>query len=1727
MSSSIKSQLGSISNIVKAYENYKKAPKDRLAKESYLQTRLEALEFHFKIVTDNHTKLLSEASDEILDSHEYFTTDMYSEVEETYIMYKADLKEALSRFMPSASAASEQTNKHVTTKGETQVHLPKISIPVFSGSYSEWIPFRDLFTSLIHNNESLDSVQKMHYLKGYLSGEAEQLLRYVAITASAYQESWALLNSRYNNKKYLVNCLMKRFMNQPSVANETSSAIKDMLDLVNETVNGLKNLGVPTDSWDVFIIYVVCSRLDPESRKGWEVKISTSDELPTLNELREYLTSRFRSLEFLDTKFKPKQSKVMHTMSDGNNEANVICAYCDQGGHKISNCQKFCNTDYRTRNEFVQTNGLCFNCLGRNHSVNICRSYNKCRICKHKHHSLLHPTTASGPQASGSKSHIAVEVNSTGVDEVVDKNSFDNPATPSKVSTHFSKKIASNQVLLATALVNVKTRSGQVHLLRALLDQGSQASFITESAVQLLGLRKMPTRSSISGVGSEKSTLSSKYMVETQIQSRHDPGFQVQVRAHVLSAITSLLPSDKVGRLDWLESMEIPLADPQYHTPNKIDILLGADVYGQVLTAGLMKSPRGSPIAQNTALGWILSGPTHQESDDDKQASKHCYHNVIISMHSQVDDNDMLKKFWEIESDTCDTKILSLEEQLCEEFYEKTTQRDSTGRYIVRLPFRNDDPQCKHGRSRDIALRRFHLLEQRFKKNQEFKARYSAVIQEYLDLGHMERVADDDLNNDSAYLPHHAVIREDKTTSKVRVVFDGSCKGVNGVSLNSELMIGPRLQQDLRHIVIRWRMHPICLCADIVKMYRQVIVADKDADYQRIVWRDDPDSEIRDYKLVRVTFGTASAPYLAVKTVQQLATDDGSQFPIEVVKGAKSDFYVDDLLTGCQTVEEGTRMFKEYSKLLRQGGFDLQKWVTNNKELAEIMTGKPEIQDRKVEIRTDEVVKILGLAWNKDIDAFEYTVQLPDNTGPVTKRKVISSISRLFDPLGWAAPCIIVAKVTIQKLWLAGIDWDEELPEELLNEWLSYQRNLIDITKLIIPRWVGARNNDVHMELQGFCDASNIAYAAVVYLRIIDSDGNIHINLVTAKTKVAPTMQVSIPRLELMGAVLLSRLITEVGRVLGINHANIHGWTDSTVVLAWLSSHPSRWSTFIGNRTSDILSRLESTQWSHVQSAQNPADIASRGCSPGELAENPMWIQGPSWLKDQSINYQRPKSISTNLEERHIKAHVTVDETKTFSDTSFWEKYSSLHKLVRIVAVCRRFLVYKRSHKFGSHLTKSEINDALDVCIRQSQLICDMEKLKSLCPFLDDKGIMRVGGRLQNASLDHDAKHPIILPHKSHFTNLVVDDAHKRTLHGGPTLMLNHLRTKYWIVAAKKLVKAHVHNCVKCVRHAAATKTQYMGQLPESRVTPSRPFLHSGVDFAGPINVRMSKGRGNKSYKGYICVFICMATKAIHLEAISDLTAEGFIAGFKRLVARRGHVSDVWSDNGTNFVGASRELHKLVSAENSSVAVEIQEWLSDNSVTWHFIPPHAPNFGGLWEAGVKSTKFHLRRVIGDSTLTYEELATTLAQIEACLNSRPLSILSDDHQDPTPLTPGHFLVGEPLVIVPERNYELCNIASLKRWQLTQRMVQNFWRRWSNEYLVYCMQRYKWSKVIPEPKLGDIVLIKEDNLPPARWLLGRVVAKHPGSDQLTRVVTLKCNGSLIKRPTSKLCILPIAS
>ncbi|XP_018377652.1 PREDICTED: uncharacterized protein LOC108770515 [Trachymyrmex cornetzi] len=757
------------------------------------------------------------------------------------------------------------------------------------------------------------------------------------------------------------------------------------------------------------------------------------------------------------------------------------------------------------------------------------------------------------------------------------------------------------------------------------------------------------------------------------------------------------------------------------------------------------------------------------------------------------------------------------------------------------------------------------------------------------------------------------------------------------------------------------------------------------------------------------------------------------------------------------------------------------------------------------------------------------------------------------------APIVISAKIFIQSLWLIKIDWDA--PSNLQDRWYSWKQQLQAISNLSIPRWINISSNAVSIQLHGFSDASQLAMAAGVYVRVETPDFEIRVNIVCAKTKVAPLKKLTIPRLELNAALMLSRLMTTVQTALALEDKPIFMWTDSSVVLTWVTSHPAKWKDYVRNRVSTIQDMLPSASWQFVSGKENPADCATRGLSAQDLERHRFWWSGPSWLRQKLINWPKIKSnpsASVNLEESPNQVLVTIPCTK-IAPWNLLERYSSYTKLLRITAICKR--AADRFRRLSSEsimlpLTPQELLQCRYFWIRQIQKghfhhdIKILERggslpksnpLIRLTPFIDELGLLRVGGRLQHANLNADAKHPFLLPKQSPLTRLIIADAHLQTLHGGTQITLAHTRQQYWILGPKDtsdpikiytLLSSH-SGCLVRMRHFIPTRNitgaryrqtqakQLMGQLPLSRVIPSRPFSTTGVDYAGPITIKTWRGRAAKTYKGYLAIFVCFSTSAVHIEIVTDYTTEAFIAAYKRFTARRGICTTLQSDNGTNFVGADHELRRRFQSASKELK-ELASLLADLGTEWRFIPAAAPHFGGKWEAAVKSTKYHLRRMIGDSILTYEELSTLTTQIEAILNSRPLCPLSEDVEDFSVLTPGHFILGDAPNVLPEPNLIDQPNSRLTRWQLIRQKVEHFWKRWKTE----CLQRYQAiSKWHHPSKKGSLVLIADERYPPAKWPLARIQQLHPGEDGLTRVVTLRTATSTLKRPVTKLCLLPV--
>ena len=315
-----------------------------------------------------------------------------------------------------------------------------------------------------------------------------------------------------------------------------------------------------------------------------------------------------------------------------------------------------------------------------------------------------------------------------------------------------------------------------------------------------------------------------------------------------------------------------------------------------------------------------------------------------------------------------------------------------------------------------------------------------------------------------------------------------------------------------------------------------------------------------------------------------------------------------------------------------------------------------------------------------------------------------------------------------------------------------------------------------------------------------------------------------------------------------------------------------------------------------------------------------------------------------------------------------------------------------------------------------------------------------------------------------------------------------------------------------------------LGQLPIERLTPDLVFDKVGVDYAGPFYVKYGHVRKPTVVKTYASVFVSLSVKAVHLELMLELTTEAFLACLRRFISRRGKPTLIWSDHGTNFVGAAREIKELIAFLKTQRSQDaISEFCSTQNIQWKFIPEHAPHFGGLWEAAVKSMKTHLRRVIGSVKLTFEEFTTVLAQVESCLNSRPLISLPLDDDGIGALTPGHFLIGRPLEALPDPSFSYHSLALLRRWHLCQALVRHFWQRWSSEYITSLKRYTKWHHPSRNICVGDIVILQEDNLIPSKWPLARVIKVHAGKDDFVRVVTVKTNSGTYKRPISKIALL----
>ena len=1609
---------------------------------------------------------------------------------------------------------------------------------------TRWLSFWNSFESAIHNNPALSSVDKFNYLNSLLESTAAEAIAGLALTAANYEEAVDTLKRRFGNKQLIVSKHMDALLNLPTVhSHHDLRGFRHLIDLIEMNVRGLKALGVTAESYGGLLTSIMMNKLPAEIRLiiSREFTDDNWDVERLMAMVHREIDARERSAASTGSRAPAPRSPQRRSPPTAaafvvSDSTPTGCVFCN-GGHQPQSCTVVVEANARMK--ALRGQGRCYLCLRKHHLSKDCRSPTRCCICRGRHHvSICRQRSANdtnSPRAPPSNNNV--EMNG----RVVTTNPAPVRSTGgvgTRTSTNNLSVGARTPVLLQTARLKLYNPDGDSRVffeVRAILDGGSQRTYVTSRVKDRLNLATRRVEClRVKTFGTEKAQDKCCEVVELGVHTQTGETLKMAALTvpFVCNPVTCQPTQQAMETYEHLLGLELAdSAEPEEEL--QVDVLVGSDVYWSLVTGDVRRGRKG-PVAIHTKVGWVLSGPTAPAESMTTLAitSTHVCKTDCLPIKGNLD--DQLKRFWDLES----LGIMKNEDSV----YQKFTQKISFDgqRYQVSLPWKDDHPPLPN--NQEMCRRRLIGLLKRLRQNPPLLAEYDSVIKDQLHRGVIEVVpkSSTDEADRMHYLPHHAVVRRDKATTKLRVVYDASAKTI-GPSLNECLYTGPSFGQSIFDILLRFRLHKVAIAGDIEKAFLMVSIAAGDRDSLRFLWTSDlqkESPEVTILRFTRVVFGVNCSPFLLNATIKHHIETYRDIDPL-FVADFMSSIYVDDVSFGAENEEKGYQLYIKSKTRLAEAGFNLRKFVTNSDNLRQKINDneQPVQRNHTNEVTEDDqsfakgslggqneangMPKILGVQWNvtKDelvFDMGEAMHHLTDSKP--TKRTVIGVSAKFFDPLGIVSPVTVQLKMFFQRLCEANLDWDEHLSGDLLTEWTKLHQSLQERVIITMPRWYSTSQRGT-ARLIGFCDASVKAYAAVVYLRV-DEGETPRVCFVAAKNRVAPLGGMTIPCLELLSALLLSKLIDSINSALTQTRLVLGDpvcYTDSKVALYWIKGCHQEWKQFVENRVTTIQTLVQARHWRHCPGKDNPADVPSRGMAIAELAANTLWLSGPEWIakiddstnKDADIT-EEPDECRQEKKATRNGAHamtVTQQPRSGIGRVIQCEDFSSLQRLLRVTAAVLRFIRLLRGRMSVSQSTELEdIQKARLLWQKEAQ--AQLQQTRNFQTWrnqfgltLDNNGLWRCRGRMSNSDLPTEARAPVILDRKHHFTSLVVRDAHQRVLHNGVKETLMQIRSEYWIVRGRQFVRSLIYQCVVCRRQEGGPyKMVQPPPLPDFRTRQSRPFSNTGVDFAGPLYVRAPDGP-----KVWLCLYTCCATRAVHLDLVPDMSAETFLRSFKRFTARRGTPVRMVSDNGKTFKSAAAIITRTLKDPKLRRAFE------NLRVKWAFNLEKAPWQGGIFERMVKSAKRCLRKAIGKTALSYDELLTLVTEVEAVLNSRPLSYVSTEDLE-EPLTPSHLLMGYRVLSLPDSapeddpEWNPTTKQLSRRQRHLQTTLDKFWGRWRTEYLMELREFHRNPKpnrgVCLPIKEGQVVTVYDEGHPRGLWRLGRVLEVIKSSDGRVR-------------------------
>lgn len=1616
------------------------------------------------------------------------------------------------------------------------VKVQPLKLPTFGGDPTEFECFMQVYRQNILDNPRISESGKWIHLRESLKGEPFDLIKAIPQTEKTLKVALKLLDNVYGGDDRTVTELFQRIHDLQPASEDLPS-----LRMVNATIEGyllsLEEYGHETDK-DVHLRSIVLGKYP----QNIIFQVRQARDTP-LSEIRDRMQQLVLSREGIGgdairtqqgaaaaspsahsaraasfgapssgaaaggATAQPLTSAATGARSSRASRANPPnpprCILCGDR-HWPDECMTYPTAETRKR----RCPERCIICLRMRHTGTPCHRERRCVYCDSLEHNRAF-CPVKFPENPEAQLMFSESPHSPPLERRLKKGCF------------------------LTFIARVATRLQPQPLeLRVVLDTAGSRTLITKSAAKKLRLRESTgTAAHLAGVNAlqyEGAPLASDTV--QLCTSQHG---QIEVDAFIVDKIADDVTAPDLAAFRRANPQFDHIEIPPTGEGQPIDILLGGDSLIDIvlLDRGHIVDAENQLLA--TKLGWLILSRKDAQS-------------LAINSNTVMffTDEEHIRNLYRLDTvglADLEKNDIEDEQRAIDQFYQGINFNGE--RYEVTLPWKESPPSLNidfglaHGRLRSLYKKlaaQPALLEQ-----------YNSILLQQLSDGVIEIVpataAKPHLEH---YIPHHPVVCPDKST-KVRLVYDASVRlGRSKRSLNDNIFKGIRWLNDLTQTLMRFRKFKIAVVGDIAKAFHQIGIKEKDRDALRFLWLKDitkppTDDNLQILRFCRVAFGVVASPFLLHATITYHLDTQEQSSAVAIIR---RDLYADNLVTSLPSTENPISIYDQTKQIFHGMAMNMEKWATNDP----ILRAHIPLQDQNPE----RYQSVLGLCWDTEQDTLSIKTPRPSKTKNLapTKRNVLRCTAAIFDPLGWATPIVLKAKIFLRRLWRENTQWDRELPSAAQQEWHDICLDLSRIPRIRLPRVMIPELDEIAMaslELHTFVDASKEAYAIVVYLA--SRTEKPCVALIAAKSRLTPHTVVSIPRLELIALRLGCKFMDFIQQALQISPAKKVIWSDSKCALTWVTT-PKLLPPAI-ERVAAAVKTHEIDEFRYVPSKLNRADIATRGATVDELQESNWW-SGPQWVLEPNLwpefTYEKTydDEVQLFLSDEPINPAQQQPAEPVGIATLQISHFSTLRRLLRRTAYCIAAVNAIARNRFGRSIAQTE--QAIDVLYAELKwLIWDQQR--ALQPrikqrsgqstidkqriFVDADGLIRCATRLEKSNLPTRAVNPPLLVKNSILTRLIILDIHVANKHAGVAHTLACLQQKYALPQARRQIfRALREHCFVCRRHFAQS---YLppppAPLPEYRVTKAEyPFEATGVDYMGPYKVRLDNIRGAERHKRWIVVFTCTAIRAVHLEVVHDMTTEELLLAFRRFFARRGVPKLVVCDNAPQF----EALNGIFQNVWPTFVAETSSYFMAAKIQFKFVPQHSPWMGGVYERVVQDVKRAMDRTYGGIILFHRQFETTILEIEGMLNVRPLTYVDRSLDSPL-ITPAQFL-SLRFPAVPLANEQQPEDSHIHRlWRCSQQYLKQFWNNWSNQYLLQLRNRddrlknrTRGSTHPPAP--GDIVLIADPEKRRSAWQLALVERLVPSEDGAIRAVQLRLpSGTRTLRPVVKLAPMDIGT